>query len=221
VCVCVCVPGWDGRCALGQYNPLKVHFIKEKVPDGTSSTVYRCGPLIDLCLGPHVASTARVKAFQVYKVRAALNTDDSRRGKRECDAPMCGLIKSCASFFLSVCACVCLGGGQHSMTYWLGKAENEQLLRVYGISFPEAKLLKEWLQWREEAARRDHRLIGRVRTHAHTHMPIHIHAHASTWRCWVSLQWRSNVAIRTDLHRPNSGRVGAAYRTKSCSSLAI
>ena len=36
-------------------------------------------------------------------------------------------------------------------------------MRVYGISFPENKLLKDWVQFREEAAKRDHRLIGRVR----------------------------------------------------------
>ena len=59
-------------CRRRQYNPLKVHFIKEKVADGGSSTVYRCGPLIDLCLGPHVPNTNRIKAFQVYKVSVAL-----------------------------------------------------------------------------------------------------------------------------------------------------
>ena len=60
---------WHTRPLLdGQYNPLKVHFITEKVADGGSSTVYRCGPLIDLCLGPHVPNTNRIKAFQVYKV---------------------------------------------------------------------------------------------------------------------------------------------------------
>lgn len=52
-----------------KYNKYKVHFIQEKVPDGTSATVYRCGPLIDLCLGPHVANTGRIKAFAIMKVR--------------------------------------------------------------------------------------------------------------------------------------------------------
>ncbi len=51
---------------------------------------------------------------------------------------------------------------QHSMAYWLGDATKEQLTRVYGISFPDAKMLKEWEQFREEAAKRDHRLLGRV-----------------------------------------------------------
>eukprot|EP01116_Phalansterium_solitarium_P019367 TRINITY_DN5376_c0_g2_i3.p4 TRINITY_DN5376_c0_g2~~TRINITY_DN5376_c0_g2_i3.p4 ORF type:complete len:132 (-),score=35.05 TRINITY_DN5376_c0_g2_i3:274-669(-) len=33
--------------------------------------------------------------------------------------------------------------------------------RVYGISFPEEKQLKEWQTAQEEAARRDHRVIGK------------------------------------------------------------
>jgi hypothetical protein len=51
-----------------QYNKYKQHYINDKVPDGTSSTVYRCGPLIDLCLGPHVPHTGRIKALAVTKV---------------------------------------------------------------------------------------------------------------------------------------------------------
>ncbi|KZF21941.1 threonyl-tRNA synthetase [Xylona heveae TC161] len=49
------------------YNKYKVHFISEKIPDGTSSTVYRCGTLIDLCLGPHVPHTGAIKTFEVTK----------------------------------------------------------------------------------------------------------------------------------------------------------
>lgn len=48
-------------------NPFKVEFIREKIPDGDSSTVYRCGTLVDLCQGPHVQHTGRVKAFKVLK----------------------------------------------------------------------------------------------------------------------------------------------------------
>jgi len=51
-----------------QYNKYKQHYIQDKVPDGTSSTVYRCGPLIDLCLGPHVPHTGRIKTLAVTKV---------------------------------------------------------------------------------------------------------------------------------------------------------
>ena len=38
----------------------------------------------------------------------------------------------------------------------------ETLQRVYGISFPDSKLLKEYEKMLEEAAKRDHRKIGRV-----------------------------------------------------------
>jgi len=99
-----------------KYNDMKLHFIKEKIPDGSGSTVYRCGPLIDLCLGPHVPNTNRVKAYSIYR---------------------------------------------NASSYWLGKSENEVLQRVYGISFSENKQLAEWQQWREEAKKRDHRLVGR------------------------------------------------------------
>lgn len=49
-------------------NKYKQHIIKDKIPDGTNTTVYRCGPLIDLCRGPHVPHTGRIKAFQIMKV---------------------------------------------------------------------------------------------------------------------------------------------------------
>jgi threonyl-tRNA synthetase len=48
-----------------------------------------------------------------------------------------------------------------SSSYWEGNAEAESLQRVYGISFPEPKQLKEWERFQEEAARRDHRKLGR------------------------------------------------------------
>lgn len=51
---------------------------------------------------------------------------------------------------------------QNSSTYWEGKADAETLQRVYGISFPDTKQLKEWEKFQEEAAKRDHRKIGRV-----------------------------------------------------------
>lgn len=34
---------------------------------------------------------------------------------------------------------------------------------MYGISFPDPKQLKEWEKIQEEAAKRDHRKIGKVR----------------------------------------------------------
>jgi threonyl-tRNA synthetase len=52
-----------------EYSPYKLYFIEQRVPDGGSSTVYRCGPLIDLCRGPHVQHTGKIKAFSVLRVR--------------------------------------------------------------------------------------------------------------------------------------------------------
>uniref|UniRef100_A0A183DW62 Threonyl-tRNA synthetase n=1 Tax=Gongylonema pulchrum TaxID=637853 RepID=A0A183DW62_9BILA len=43
-----------------KYNKFKVRIIQEKVTTPTT-TVYRCGPLIDLCRGPHVRHTGKVK----------------------------------------------------------------------------------------------------------------------------------------------------------------
>ncbi|KAH1007440.1 threonine--tRNA ligase 1, cytoplasmic isoform X1 [Dendroctonus ponderosae] len=98
-----------------KYNPFKVRILNEKV-DTPTTTVYRCGPLIDLCRGPHVRHTGKIKALKVTK---------------------------------------------NSSTYWEGKADAETLQRVYGISFPDNKQLKEWEKFQEEAAKRDHRRIGK------------------------------------------------------------
>jgi len=46
-------------------NPFKVATISSKVPDGGMTSAYRNGPLIDLCLGPHITDTSRIKAFAV------------------------------------------------------------------------------------------------------------------------------------------------------------
>ncbi|KAK7116535.1 threonine--tRNA ligase 1, cytoplasmic-like isoform X1 [Littorina saxatilis] len=97
------------------YNKFKQRILNEKVTTPTT-TVYKCGPLIDLCRGPHVRHTGKIKAMAVTK---------------------------------------------NSSTYWEGKADAETLQRIYGISFPDPKQLKEWKQFQEEAAKRDHRKIGR------------------------------------------------------------
>ncbi|KAK1662806.1 hypothetical protein QYE76_050965 [Lolium multiflorum] len=47
-----------------------------------------------------------------------------------------------------------------SSSYWRGKAERESLQRVYGVSFPDSKRLKDYSDMMEEAQRRDHRKLG-------------------------------------------------------------
>ncbi|CAL8249120.1 unnamed protein product [Merluccius merluccius] len=98
-----------------KYNKFKCRILNEKVTTPTT-TVYRCGPLIDLCRGPHVRHTGKIKAMKIHK---------------------------------------------NSSTYWEGKADMETLQRIYGISFPDNKLLKEWELFQEEAKNRDHRKLGR------------------------------------------------------------
>ncbi|XP_020600862.1 threonine--tRNA ligase, cytoplasmic-like [Orbicella faveolata] len=98
-----------------KYNEFKCRIIREKVKTPTT-TVYKCGPLIDLCRGPHVRHTGKIKAMQVTK---------------------------------------------NSATYWEGNCEAESLQRLYGISFPNDKQMKEWKKFQEEAAKRDHRKLGR------------------------------------------------------------
>jgi threonyl-tRNA synthetase len=44
--------------------------------------------------------------------------------------------------------------------YWLGQTDRKQLTRVYAITFPQEKELKEYLHLLEEAKKRDHRKLG-------------------------------------------------------------
>lgn len=48
-----------------------------------------------------------------------------------------------------------------SGSYWRGDEKKQQLTRVYGISFPKQKDLKEYLELLEEAKKRDHRKLGK------------------------------------------------------------
>jgi len=48
-------------------NPFKVQLIKNKIPYNAATTAYRCGNLIDLCTGPHLPSTGKIKAFKIIK----------------------------------------------------------------------------------------------------------------------------------------------------------
>lgn len=98
------------------YNPFKTTLIESKIPEGGKLTAYRNGDLIDLCTGPHIPTTQRIKAFKVMK---------------------------------------------NSSAYWLGKATNDSLQRIYGVTFPSKKELDEYIHFMEEAAKRDHRNIGK------------------------------------------------------------
>ncbi len=96
-------------------EPYKVELIKE-LPEGEVISFYKQGEFVDLCRGPHLPSTGKVKAIKLTSKSAA---------------------------------------------YWRGDSKNKSLQRVYGISFPKASELEEYLQKLEEAKQRDHRKLGK------------------------------------------------------------
>lgn len=93
----------------------KVELIEDLPADAEIST-YRQGEFVDLCAGPHVASTGKVKAFKLQSLAGA---------------------------------------------YWRGDEKNKMLQRVYGTAFEKKEELEEYLHLLEEAARRDHRKLGK------------------------------------------------------------
>jgi threonyl-tRNA synthetase len=53
------------------YSKYKMHYINALLPED-GSTVYRCGTLVDLCRGPHIQNTNKIKAFKIMKACAIL-----------------------------------------------------------------------------------------------------------------------------------------------------
>lgn len=49
------------------YSKYKMYYIENLLPK-EGSTVYKCGSLVDLCLGPHIQNTNKIKAFKIMKV---------------------------------------------------------------------------------------------------------------------------------------------------------
>jgi len=97
-------------------EPYKTEMIKEIKDKSEFLSYYKVGEFIDLCRGPHISTSGKIKAFKVLKASGA---------------------------------------------YWRGDAKNKQLQRIYGVSYQSATELKEYLTRLEEAAKRDHRKIGR------------------------------------------------------------
>ncbi len=97
-------------------EPYKVELIGEHASKGETISFYRQGEFDELCAGPHIPDTGRVKAFKLTS---------------------------------------CTGA------YWHADANNKMLQRVYGIAFPKASQLEEYLLRLEEAKKRDHRKLGK------------------------------------------------------------
>lgn len=49
------------------YSKYKLHYINNLV-EGEHSTVYRCGSLVDLCRGPHIQNTGKIKTMRIMQV---------------------------------------------------------------------------------------------------------------------------------------------------------
>jgi threonyl-tRNA synthetase len=79
-------------------------------------TLYRHGNFTDLCKGPHVNYTSKLKAFKLLSIAGA---------------------------------------------YWRGDEKNKMLQRIYGTAFETKEDLAQYLTQLEEAAKRDHRKLGR------------------------------------------------------------
>ncbi|PGH15978.1 threonine-tRNA ligase [Polytolypa hystricis UAMH7299] len=52
------------------YSKYKLHYI-ENLVEGESSTVYRCGTLVDLCRGPHIQNTGKIKTMKIMQNSSA------------------------------------------------------------------------------------------------------------------------------------------------------
>ena len=59
-------------------NPFKCQLIDQKVPKGHKTTAYRCGPVVDLCTGPHLPHTGYIKAFALVKNSSSYWLGDSQ-----------------------------------------------------------------------------------------------------------------------------------------------
>ena len=93
----------------------KVELI-EDLPEDAVISCYSQGDFIDLCAGPHVASTGKVNAFKLQSIAGA---------------------------------------------YWRGDEKNKMLQRIYGTAFEKKEELDAYLHLLEEAAKRDHRKLGK------------------------------------------------------------
>ena len=93
----------------------KVELI-EDLPEDAVISCYAQGDFVDLCAGPHVVSTGKVKAFKLQSIAGA---------------------------------------------YWRGDEKNKMLQRIYGTAFEKKEELDAYLHMLEEAAKRDHRKLGK------------------------------------------------------------
>jgi len=120
------------------------------IPTGQPVTLYKCGPFIDLCRGPHVTNTAVVGAFAVASNSSAVWTEASSAANSarasEVRSSHCFRHGHAAYRRRERVVCVLL--------------TPQTVQRVYGVAFGAPSDLDSWKRNRELAARHDHRLLG-------------------------------------------------------------
>jgi len=125
----------------------------QELPENEELTVYWSGEprsegaWLDMCRGPHLASTGKLdpQAFKLMRVAGA---------------------------------------------YWRGDQRNAQLTRIYGTGWLNKKQLKQHLHNLEEAAKRDHRKLGREMDLFHLQEEAHgsVFWHPKGYRIWRELE---------------------------------
>ncbi|MGB3712680.1 MAG: TGS domain-containing protein, partial [Erythrobacter sp.] len=130
----------------------KAEWAKE-LPEDEELTVYWSGDpgaegsWLDMCRGPHLASTGKLdpQAFKLMRVAGA---------------------------------------------YWRGDQKNAQLTRIYGTGWLNKKQLNAHLTRLEEAAKRDHRKLGREMDLFHLQEEAHgsVFWHPNGYRIWRELE---------------------------------
>ena len=97
-------------------DPYKIDLINRMDENDTVISCYTQGDFTDLCRGPHVETTKKMKYFKLIK---------------------------------------------HSGAYWKGDSNNKMLQRIYGICFENEEDLNNYLNFLEEAKKRDHKKLGK------------------------------------------------------------
>ncbi|WP_457648057.1 threonine--tRNA ligase [Profundibacter sp.] len=92
--------------------------------------------------------------------------------------------------------------------YWRGDSDRAMLQRIYGVGFQNKNDLKKHLHMLEEAAKRDHRKLGREMDlfHMQEEAPGQIFWHPNGWRIYTELQdymrRRQNQAGYVEVNTP-------------------
>lgn len=93
--------------------------------------------------------------------------------------------------------------------YWRGDSDNEQLTRIYGTAWANDKDLQAYLQFLEEARKRDHRLIARKQDlfHIQEESPGMIFWHDKGWQIYLQItdyiRARLNREGYKEVHTPS------------------